>query len=177
MEKGITLPEELIISKIYLIRGQKVMVDRDLAELYGVETKILKQAVRRNARRFPNDFMFVMNKSEFKFWRADNVNSPGDKQGLRYAPFCFTEQGVTMLSCILNSNTAIKVNIRVIRIFTKLRQMVLTHKDILLKLEKIERKVGQHDAHIKLIFDHLRELLTPKTQPARQIGFKHKKED
>jgi hypothetical protein len=177
MAKSITLPDEVIINKIYLIRGQKVMVDRDLAELYRVDTKVLKQAVRRNRERFPKDFMFEMTKREFESWRADNIRSAEDKQGLRYAPFCFTEQGVTMLSCILNSATAIEVNIKVIRIFTKLREMVLTHKDILLKIKKIENEAAQHDAEIKLIFEYLTELLNPKTEPMRKIGFRHKKED
>jgi hypothetical protein len=177
MSKRISVPDEVIVSKIYLIRDQKVMIDRDLAGLYGVETKRLKEAVRRNMERFPEDFMFEMDEWEFKSWREDNVSSQEDRQGLRYAPFCFTEQGVTMLSCILNSSTAIEVNIRVIRIFTKLREMVLAHKDILLKLEQIERRVGQHDDDIKLIFDYLKELLTPKTESMRKIGFKHKKED
>lgn len=153
------------------------MIDRDLAELYGVETKVLKQAVRRNIERFPADFMFEMKKEEFESWREASVTSPEDRKGLRYAPFCFTEQGVTMLSCVLNSTTAIEVNIRVIRIFTKLREMVLTSKDILLKLEQIERKVGQHDDDIKLIFDYLKELLNPPPKPIRKIGFKQKEEN
>jgi len=114
-----------------------------------------------------------MNRSEFASWRGESVISAEDKQGLRYAPFCFTEQGVTMLSCVLNSSTAIEVNIRVIRIFTRLREMVLTNKEILLKLEQIERKVGQHDDDIKLIFDYLKELLNPPTKPMRAIGFNH----
>lgn len=177
MAKSITLPDEVIISKIYLIRGQKVMIDRDLAELYGVETRVLKQAVRRNIERFPEDFMFEMNKKEFDQWRKENITESEDRQGLRYAPFCFTEQGVTMLSCVLNSSTAIEVNIRVIRIFTKLREMVLTHKDILLKLEQLERKVVQQDDDIKLIFDYLKELLNPKTEPMRKIGFKRNTEE
>lgn len=177
MSKSIAIPDDVIISKIYLIRGQKVMIDRDLAELYGVETKRLKEAVRRNIERFPEDFMFEMNKKELKSWRGASVSSPEDRQGLRYAPFCFTEQGVTMLSCILNSSTAIEVNIRVIRIFTNLREMVLTNKDVLLKLEQIERKVGQHDDDIKLIFDYLKELLNPKTGSLRKIGFKRKEEE
>jgi len=172
MSKISPLADELIISKIYLLRNQKIMIDRDLAELYGVETKVLKQAVRRNLKRFPEDFMFEMNKMEFEIWRKENVISTEDKHGLRYAPFCFTEQGVTMLSCILNSNTAIEVNIRIIRIFTRLRELVLTHKDILLKLEQMERKVNQQDDDIKLIFDYLRELLNQKSEPMRKIGFK-----
>lgn len=176
MAKGVTLPDEIIISKIYLIKGQKVMIDRDLAELYGVETKVLKQAVRRNLARFPEDFMFEMNKKEFELWRNENITSSKDRKGLRYVPFCFTEQGVTMLSCILNSSTAIEVNIRIIRIFTKLREMVLTHKDILLKLEQLERNVIKHDFDIKLIFDYLKELLNPKTGAITRIGFKRKDE-
>lgn len=177
MAKNITLPDEVIISKIYLVRGEKIMIDRDLAELYGVETKVLKQAVRRNIGRFPEDFMFEMTRTEFASWRGENVRSQEDRRGLRYAPFCFTEQGVTMLSCILNSSTAIEVNIRVIRIFTRLRAAILTHKDILLKLEQIERRVGQHDDDIKLIFDYIKELLNPKTVPMRKIGFRHAKEE
>ena len=120
--------------------------------------------------------MFEMNKSEFELWRKDNITLSQDRQGLRYLPFCFTEQGVTMLSCILNSTTAVEVNIRIIRMFTKLRELVLTHKDILLKLDLLEKRIGEHDTEIKLIFDYLRELLNSRTQPMREIGFKHKKE-
>ena len=177
MSKSIAVPDEVVISKIYLIRGQKVMIDRDLAELYGVETKRLKEAVRRNIERFPEDFMFEMNKPEFDQWRKANITEADDKQGLRYAPFCFTEQGVTMLSCVLNSKRAIEVNIQVIRIFTRLREMVLTHKDILLKLEQLERKVGRQDGDIKLIFKYLKELLNPKAEPMRRIGYKRKDEE
>ncbi|HRF35554.1 MAG TPA: ORF6N domain-containing protein [Cyclobacteriaceae bacterium] len=174
MSKSISIPDEVVVSKIYLIRGQKVMIDRDLAELYGVETKRLKEAVRRNIARFPQDFMFEMNKSEFEQWRKESITESEDKQGLRYAPFCFTEQGVTMLSCVLNSKRAIEVNIQIIRIFTRLRELVLTHKDILLKLEQIERKAVKQDDDIKLIFEYLRELLNPPSQPMRKIGFKIK---
>lgn len=174
MSKSIAVPDEVVISKIYLIRSQKVMIDRDLAELYGVETKRLKEAVRRNIERFPEDFMFEMNKAEFEQWRKESITESEDRQGLRYAPFCFTEQGVTMLSCVLNSNTAIEVNIRIIRIFTKLREMVLTHKDILLKLEKLERNAVRQDDDIKLIFKYLKELFNPNTEPMRKIGFKIK---
>jgi ORF6N domain len=113
---SILFAEEAIINKIYLVRQQKVMIDRDLAELYGVETKRLKEAVRRNITRFPPDFLFEMNKTEFEDWRSQNVTSKEDKQGLRHAPFCFTEQGVTMLSCVLNSERAIAVNIQIIRV-------------------------------------------------------------
>jgi len=145
MAKAIALAEESIISKIYLVRGRKVMLDRDLAELYGVETKVLKQAVRRNINRFPSDFMFEMTTEELEDWRSQFVTSKEDRRGLRYAPFCFTEQGVTMLSCVLNSERAIAVNIQIMRIYTKIREMLLTHKDILLKLEQLEKKVTGHD--------------------------------
>jgi len=111
--KSVTVAEEAIISKIFLVRGQKVMIDRDLAELYGVETKVLKQAVRRNIDRFPSDFLFEMTQDELKDWRSQIVTSKADRQGLRYAPFCFTEQGVTMLSCVLSSERAIMVNIQI----------------------------------------------------------------
>lgn len=97
------VPEESIIQKIYIIRGVKVMLDRDLAELYGIETKVLKQAVRRNSERFPDDFMFIMKNDEFEHWRSQFVTSNNDKMGLRHNPFCFTEQGVTMLSCDMNN--------------------------------------------------------------------------
>ncbi|TDW99938.1 ORF6N domain-containing protein [Dinghuibacter silviterrae] len=156
------LADDAIISKIYLIRGQKVMIDRDLAGLYGVETKRLKEAVRRNAERFPEDFMFEMSRGEFTEWRTQNATSTkGDRQGLRHEPFCFTEQGVTMLSCVLNSERAIQVNIKIIRIFTRMREMILTHKDILLKLEQLERQVVQNSQDIQMIFAALKELLNP----------------
>lgn len=172
MAKNKTLPDEAIAGKIYMIRGQKVMIDRDLATLYGVETRALKQAVRRNAERFPVDFMFGMTDKELKRWSKENITSQSDLMGLRHAPFCFTEQGVTMLSCVLNSKKAIEVNIRIIRIFTRMREMVLTHKDILLKLEKLEKHVMQHDDDVKVIFDYIKELLEPETGPMRKIGFK-----
>lgn len=180
MAKSITqieVSDGAIMSKIYQIRGQKVMIDRDLAELYGVETKVLKQAVRRNINRFPADFLFEMDKQEFEDWRTQNAFSKEDKQGLRYAPFCFTEQGVTMLSCVLNSERAIAVNIQVIRVFTKMREMLLMHKDILLKLEQIESKTVGYDKDIKLIFEYLKKLLTPPEQLNRQrIGFRRANE-
>jgi hypothetical protein len=137
LNKSVVLTDETIMHRIYIEREQKVMIDRDLAALYGMETKVLKQSVKRNIERFPKDFMFAMNKREFKNWRSQIVTSNfADNMGLRYAPFCFTEQGVTMLSCVLNSERAIKVNIQIIRIFTKLRGMLITNKDILLKLRK-----------------------------------------
>ena len=148
------------------------MIDRDLAELYQVETKRLKEAVRRNIARFPEDFMFQMNKSELEIWRTQNASSKETRQGLRYAPYCFTEQGVTMLSCVLNSKRSIEVNIQIIRIFTKMKEMLLTHKDILLQLQKIEAKLTAHDEDMKLIFSYLKKLINPPQEPRQRIGFK-----
>jgi hypothetical protein len=167
MAKAVALAEEAIISKIYLIREQKVMIDRDLADLYGVETKRLKEAVRRNASRFPLDFMFQMNNEEFENWRTQNATSKEDKQGLRYAPFCFTEQGVTMLSCVLSSERAIAVNIQIIRIYAKLRKILLTHKDILLKLEQLESQTLQNTQDIQIVFAQLKQFLIPVEQAER----------
>lgn len=178
MSKALIIVDAAVMSKIYLIRGQKVMLDRDLADLYGVATKVLKQAVRRNKNRFPEDFMFEMSEEEFTGWRSQFVTSNADRQGLRYHPFCFTEQGVTMLSCILNSNNAIAVNIRVIRIFAKMREMVLAHKDIMLKLEQMEKDVSQNKQDINLIFTYLKQLLNPAQEPRRRIGYRtHKDND
>ena len=172
MSKEVSVPDEVILAKIYEIRGQKVMLDRDLAELYGVQTRILKQAVRRNEKRFPEDFMFEMSKDELENWRSQNVTSKEDRQGLRYAPFCFTEQGVTMLSCVLNSERAIKVNIRVIRTFTKMREMLLTHKDLLLEMEEIRKKVSGQDEKIELIFNYLSQFIKEHEEPRKRIGYK-----
>jgi hypothetical protein len=119
------IPDEIVMNQIYYIRGQKVMIDRDLAVLYNVETRILKQAVRRNITRFPDDFMFEMTKEEFQNWRSQIVISNSDLMGLRFMPFCFTEQGVAMLSSVLNSERAINVNIQIIRIFTRIRHMFM----------------------------------------------------
>ena len=182
MTEKIQLPEEIITSKIYEIRNLKVMIDRDLAELYGVNTKALKQTVRRNLQRFPEDFMFEMNDDEFIIWRSQFVTSKSDKQGLRYKPFCFTEQGVTMLSCILNSQRAIEVNIRIVRIFTKMREMLITHKDILIKLDEIERKDIEQDEKIMLIFEYIKQFEAIKQQELEQqnrprIGYKLPEKD
>jgi hypothetical protein len=142
---AVIVPDEVVMSKIYVIRDQKVMLDRDLAELYGVETKVLKQAVRRNMTRFPEDFMFEMTKEELVNWRSQFVTSKEDRQGLLYMPFCFTEQGVTMLSCVLSSERAIHVNIQIICIYTRIREMVLLHKDISLLLEQVKKKLLKQD--------------------------------
>jgi hypothetical protein len=177
-KKELMIPDELVMNKIYIIRGQKIMLDRDLADLFGVGTKVFKQSVRRNIVRFPEDFMFEMTPEELENWRSQFVTSNSDKKGLRHPPFCFTEQGVAMLSSVLNSETAIHVNIQIIRIFTRMREMIMTNKDILLQLEKIEKKISSHDEDIQLIFQYLKQLLTPPERPPRQkIGFKRNDEE
>jgi hypothetical protein len=176
MYNPIEIPEEYLISKIYQIRNQKVMVDRDLALLFGVETKRLKEAVRRNIARFPTDFMFEMNQREFEHWRREFVDAADEKSGTRYAPFCFTEQGVTMLSCILNSDTAIQMNIRIIRAFTTMREWLITHKDIVIKLKELEEQVAGNSIEIKLIFDTLKKMMTTPAASVKRIGFNQGKE-
>jgi hypothetical protein len=171
------IPEEVVMSKIYLIRNMNVMIDRDLAELYGVETKYLKRQVKRNSIRFPEDFMFELTDQEFKEWRSQFVTSNQDRMGLRYAPYAFTEDGVAQLSTVLNSERAIKVNLQIIRMFSKLRRLTLTHKDILRKLEELERNDIEHDRRIELIFEYLKQLEASKQQELEQktrkrIGFK-----
>ena len=173
MSKEITIPDETITRKIFLIRDQKVMVDRDLAELYGVETKYLKRQVKRNTDRFPEDFMFELTKEEFANWRSQFVTSnSSNKMGLRYAPYVFTEQGVAMLSSVLNSPKAIAVNIRIIRVFTKIREMLFNNKDLLLRMEKIERKLSSQNKNIELVFQYLDELSEKKEKPITKIGYK-----
>jgi len=171
------IPDELVMNKIYLIRRQKVMLDKDLAELYDVETKVLNQAVKRNSDRFPGDFMFQLTEKEWKVLRSQIVTlKTGRGQHPKYMPFAFTEQGVAMLSSVLKSETAIRVNIQIIRIFTRMREMIMNHKDILLQLEKIEKKLAGHDEDITLIFQYLKQLLNPPQPPRRKIGFKREDE-
>lgn len=174
MAKAMTVPDETIINKIYFIRGKKVMLDRDLAELYNVTTSNLNKAVKRNLKRFPDDFMFQLSEEEFKNLVFQNGTSSWG--GTRKPPYAFTEQGVAMLSGVLNSDTAIEVNIRIIRIFTKLRELLLTHKDILLKLEQLERQVVQNSEDIQMIFAALKELLNQPQEPRPRVGFRRKDE-
>jgi hypothetical protein len=170
---SIMLPDEVVMTKIFVVRGQKVMIDRDLAELYGVETKRLKEAVRRNMTRFPEDFMFEMTNIEFSIWRTQFATSNSDKKGLRYSPFCFTEQGVTMLSCILNSNRAILINIQVVRIFSKMREMLTDTLTLKLDIEEIKKKIANQDKNIELVFSYLDELIEKQEnpKPRKKIGF------
>lgn len=161
-----TVPIEIITSKIYLIRNIKVMLDRSLAELYGVKTKVLKQAVKRNIGRFPKDFMFELTKLEFDNLRSQIVTSSWG--GTRYSPMVFTKQGVAMLSSVLNSDTAIKVNIQIMRAFTQLRQMLSTHKDLKKKIETMEKK---YDQQFQIVFEAIKQLLEADAKPRKKIGF------
>lgn len=155
-----------------MVRGEKVMLDKDLAEMYGVETKQLKRQVKRNIDRFPKDFMFTLSKKELENLRSQIGTSSWG--GTRYMPMAFTEQGVAMLSSVLNSNTAIEVNIRIIRVFTRLREYALTHKDILLQLGKLEKEVKGNSKDIENIFMVLKELIEKQSKPSprNKIGFK-----
>ena len=166
-----TVPIESIVSKIVFIRDEKVMLDRDLAELYGVETKVLKQAVRRNIKRFPGDFMFELTKKEFENWRSQFVTSNSDKMGLRYKPMAFTEQGVAMLSSVLHSNRAIEVNIAIMRAFVQLRKMIASHDKLARKLAELEQHLESHDEQIQAVFEAIRQLMAPPAKPRKKIGF------
>jgi len=158
--------KERIEGNILFLRGQKVMLDRDLAALYDVPTKALKQAVKRNADRFPSDFMFEMNEEEMADMRSQTVTSK--RGGTRYAPMAFTEQGVAMLSSVLNSPRAIQVNIAIMRTFARLRQMLASHADLAIKLENLEKK---YDKQFRVVFDALRQLMADPKPNRKQIGF------
>jgi len=170
MSKDITIPDETITSKIYLIREQKVMVDSDLAELYQVQTKLLKRQVRRNKERFPDDFMFELTKDEFDNLRSQFGTSRWG--GSRYIPMVFTEQGVAMLSSVLNSSRAIAVNIRIIRVFTKIREMLTDNLNIKLEIEEIKKNLSNQNKNIELVFQYLDELIEKKEKPITKIGYK-----
>ena len=174
MSQNLIISEETISDKIYFIRKQKVMLDRDLAMLYGIQTKVLKQAVKRNISRFPDDFMFELSDAEFSNWRSQIVTSNSDKMGLRYAPMAFTEHGVLMLSSVLNSDKAIQTNIQIMRIFTKVRQMLLDTTDLKIDIMQIQKKLENHDKNIELVFSYLDELTDKKenTKPRTKIGYK-----
>lgn len=172
MKNEITIPDEIITNKIYFIREQKVMLDEDLAELYKVETKQLKRQVRRNIERFPKDFMFELSKNEFENLRSQFGTSKWG--GTRYAPYAFTEQGIAMLSSVLSSQTAIKVNIQIIRVFTKLRQIFTDNLSLKLEIEDIKKKLSHQNKNIELVFSYLDELLEKKENqiPRTKIGYK-----
>jgi len=170
------VPVEIIQSKIYMIRGHKVMLDRDLAELYNESTSRLKQQVRRNFKRFPSDFMFELTWEETESLRLQfAILKRG--QHIKYLPFAFTEQGVAMLSSVLNSDRAIEVNIQIMRVFTKLREMMISHKDLASKIDDLERKFQTHDQKIVQIFNTIRRMMTipeqtgPEPYKRHRVGF------
>lgn len=177
-EKSFSIPDEVVMSKIYVIRDQKVMLDRDLAELYGVETKRLKEAVRRNKDRFPGDFMFELTKEEFANWRTQYATSNSDKMGLRVSPFAFTEHGVLMLASVLNSEKAIQVNIQIVRIFTKIREALTDNLSIKPEIDEIKKKLESQDQNIELVFTYLDELIEKQENPdpRPRVGFRRKSE-
>ena len=171
-ESGLVVPDEVVMNKIYVIRNQKVMLDRDLAGLYQVETKQLKRQVKRNPERFPDDFMFELTKEEFENLRSQFGTSSWG--GERYLPMVFTEQGVSMLSSVLNSKMAIAVNIQIMRIFTKIRQMLTDNTELRLDIEKIKKKLDNQDKNMEIVFRYLDELLEKKEniKPRAKIGYK-----
>jgi hypothetical protein len=168
VNKKSLIPVDRIEKAILLIRGQKVMLDVDLAALYGVETRVLVQAVKRNLERFPEDFMFQLSQEEFGILRSQIVTS-SDWGGRRYRPYAFTEQGVAMLSSVLRSRRAIQVNIEIMRAFIRLRQMLASHVELARKLDALEKK---YDAQFKQVFEAIRQLMAPPEPKRRPIGFR-----
>jgi hypothetical protein len=181
MEKNKIVQGYKIENRIYWIRGKRVMFDSDLAELYGVTTKVLNQAVKRNRSRFPEDFMFRLNMTESVLLNRSQIVTgevgPSRSQfvtlkrgqNIKYLPYVFTEQGVAMLSSVVNSERAIQVNIQIMRTFTKIREMLTSNKELREKIEKLERK---YDAQFKIVFEAIKQLLTPEEKPKNKIGFR-----
>jgi len=168
MKRKLSAYPSRIEARILMLRSQKVLLDRDLAELYGVETKVLKQAVKRNIERFPADFAFVLNTDEFTDWRSQFVTSNSDRMGLRYAPTAFTEQGVAMLSSVLRSPRAIAINIEIMRTFVRLRRILESNKELARKLEEL---AADCDSKFKIVFETLDALLAPPEKKSNPIGF------
>lgn len=162
-----------IVEKIQIIQGIKIMLDKDLAEMYGVEVKVLNQAVKRNASRFPNDFMFQLTEEEARLSRSQLVTLNKRGSNIKYLPFAFTEQGVAMLSSVLRSETAIQVNIQIIRVYTKMKQLLFDNKELWQKIERIEHSLIKKDKEIQTIFKVLKQLLIQNEKPAKRnpIGF------
>ena len=183
MKEVTIITDEAVVNKIYFLRGKKIMLDEDLALLYNVEAKRLNEQVKRNVERFPEDFMFQLSIKEALNLKSQIATSSlvHDKVwgGRRKLPYAFTEQGVAMLSSVLSSKTAIEVNIRIIRVFTKIREVLIDNKDILLKIERLEKtlmqqnsKVNKHEKDMQMVFAALRELLNPVQKTRKLIGFK-----
>ena len=170
MDDILIIPDTVVINKIHFIRGNKVMLDSDLADLYGEETRRLNEQIKRNIERFPSDFMFQLTENEFENLKSQFATSSWG--GRRKLPYVFTEHGVLMLSSVLNSKKAISINIQIVRIFTQMREMLLANKDILLQLDKINQKVIGQDDRIDMIYDYLKEFIESKKKPRVTIGFK-----
>jgi hypothetical protein len=174
--QAVAIPDEAVMSKIYLIREQKVMLDRDLAELYGVKAIRLREQVKRNQERFPENFMFQLTEQEAEDMVSQNAIP--SKQALGGSlPYAFTEHGVLMLSNVLKSERAIKMSIRIIEIFVKLREMLLLHKDVSLLVEQVERKLLKQDEKIELLFTYLSKFIEKEDTPRTPIGFRTKREE
>ncbi len=170
---NLLITDAQVMEKIYRIRGQKIMLDRDLAVLYNYETKRLNEQVRRNRTRFPKNFMFQLTKEEVEALRSQfataNISSK-----MRALPYAFTEHGLLMLANVLKSDTAVKISIHIIEVFVKMREMILTPKDILLKLKKMENTLSTHDLNIKKLYDYIKAFITEEKKPRKTIGFKMK---
>ncbi|WP_299665419.1 ORF6N domain-containing protein [uncultured Polaribacter sp.] len=175
-KESLIIPDEIITNKIYLIRNQKVLLDSHLAELYQVETKILKRQVRRNINRFPEDFMFEMSKEEYDSLRSQFGTLKRGEHS-KYLPMVFTEQGVAMLSSVLNSDRAIAVNIKIIRIFTKMRELLSDNLSLRLEIEEIKKKVTNQSKNIELVFSYLDELIDKKENEKERTKIGYKKAD
>ncbi len=171
MSKEIIISDAVVINKIHVIRGEQVMLDNDLAELYGVETKYLKRQVRRNPERFPEDFMFELTKQEYDSLRSQ-IGTLKRGEHTKYLPYVFTEIGIPQLSTVLNSKRAIMVNLQIMRVFAKMRRILLTHKDLFLKLELMEKKLIGQDEKIELIFNYLKQFIQEQEIPRKKIGYK-----
>lgn len=165
------IPTERIAQAIFMLRGQKVILGQDLASLYGVTVSALTQAVKRNPNRFPKDFVFQLTAEEFVDLKSQIVISKAGRGGTRHPPYTFTEQGVAMLSSVLNSERAVKVNIAIMRAFVKLRQVLETNRQLAQKFSELERRVGKHDEKIAAIIEAIRQLMAAPEMPRREIGF------
>lgn len=171
MKNSLGLVNEAIVNKIYFIRGKKVMIDKDLAVLYEVPTKVLNQAVKRNSKRFPVDFMFMLSSKEIEESSRSQFVTLNRGKNIKYPPTAFTEQGIAMLSSVLKSERAIQVNIQIMRIFTKMREMLASNTRLQKKLEEMEEK---YDSNFKIVFDTLRKLLAEEAKPKTLLGFRTK---
>lgn len=167
--KLVGIPDEVVLSKIYMIRGQKVMLDKDLAELYGVEVRRLNEQIKRNIERFPSDFMFQLSNEEWDFLKSQFATSSWG--GVRKLPYAFTEHGVLMLSSVLNSQHAIQINIHIMRVYSRLRELFLANKDVVIRIEQVEKQMMKQDQKIELLFTYLDKFIDQTEKPREKIGF------